>query len=247
MNTEENKPVEPAPAKPVTPVISDDTEVSDAIDFLKENGVAIVVGAAIAVAAFVGYSAWQSSKEAKQEAASTMLANSSTAPQFQEIINTYGDTKAAPLAQLSLAAAYFDQGQYDLAKQAFNQFETTYAAHEMLPLAVLGNAQVLEALGSNDEALTAYGDFLARFPTHYQLPSATFGKARVLEAMSKFDEARAVYEDFIAANPESRWVARAETGLDFVNKQQRALLNPAPAPAPAVNVAPIAPVEAAQP
>jgi len=241
MNTEENKPIEAIPMKPIRPVINDDDgEVSDAIEFLKENGVAIVVGAVIAVAAFVGYNAWQNSKVAKEETASTMLANSQTAPQFQEIINNYGETKAAPMAQLSLASSYFDQGQYDLAGQTFKQFETAYPTHELLPIAVLGNAQVLESLGNTSEALTAYEGFLSRYPEHYQVPSATFGKARVLEIMGRFDDARAVYEDFIAGHPESRWIARAETGLDFVNKQQRAALNPTPAPS--VNLAPLGPL-----
>jgi predicted negative regulator of RcsB-dependent stress response len=245
MNTEENKPIEAIPTKPISPVITDDTEVSDAIEFLKENGVAIVVGAVIAVAAFVGYSAWQNSKVAQEETALTMLANSQTAPQFQEIINNYGETKAAPLAQLSLAASYFDQGQYDLAGQTFKQFETTYPDHELLPVAILGNAQVLESIGNGAEALTAYDGFITRYPEHYQIPTATFGKARVMEIMGRFDDARAVYEDFIANHPESRWIARAETGLDFVNKQQRAALNPTPAPT--VNVAPIVPVEPVAP
>lgn len=245
MNTEENKPIEATPAKPVSPIITDEGDVSNAIEFLKENGVAIVVGAVIAVAAFVGFSAWKNSKVAQEETAATMLANSQTAPQFQEIINNYGETKAAPMAQLSLAASYFDQGQYDLAGQTFKQFESTYPNHELIPLAVLGHAQVLEAMGSGADALAAYDGYLSRFPEHYQIPSATFGKARILEGMGKYDEARAVYEDFIAANPESRWIARAETGLDFVNKQQRAAMNPTPAPK--VNLAPLAPVAPIEP
>lgn len=230
MNTEENKPVAPAPAKPVSPILPDDVEVEDAIDFLKENGVAIVIGVALVVAGFVGYTAWKSSKAAREEAASSMLANAQSVPQLQEIVNSYSDTKAAPMAYLSLASAYYDQGQYDLARQTFNQFQTTYPDHSMAAVADLGIAQVLDAVGNTTEALAAYDAFLAKHPGHYQAPSATFGKARVLESMGRFDEARTVYEDFIAAHPDSRWISRAETGLDFVNKQQRAATgNPQPA------------------
>ncbi len=240
MKNEEQAPVEETPVKPAPATLAaDDSDVENALDFLKENGVAIVVGAAMVVAAFVGYSAWQSSKETREQTASSMLANAQSAPQLQEIVANYGDTKAGPMAKLSLAAAYFDQGQYDLARQTFQQFETDHANHPMVAIAVLGNAQVLEAVGNTPEALAAYDQFIGRFPTHFQLPSATFGKARVLESMGRFDDARAVYEDFIAANPESRWISRAETGLEFVGKQQRAQ-GSTPAPA-TTTLAPIAP------
>jgi len=244
MNTESNQEEIPA-GKTAKEQILEQHEVPEVLDFLKENGVAIVVGAAIAVGAFVGYSVWNNSKETQQSTASTMLANSQTIPQFQEIINNYGDTLAAPMATLSLAAAYYDQGQYDLARHTFIQFQTTYADHDMLPVADLGVAQSYEAAGGYSEASAGYDSFLARYPKHYLAPSAVFGKARILESQGKFEEARAIYEDFIAANPESRWTGRAETGLEFVKKQQRAAAMPK---APAVTVAPVeeisAPVEA---
>lgn len=242
MNTDSKQPEEPTPAgKTAKEQILEQHEVPEVLEFLKENGVAIVVGAAIAVGAFVGYSVWQNGKATKQVTASTMLANSQTVPQFQEIINNYSDTLAAPMATLSLAAAYYDQGQYDLARHTFIQFQTTYPDHDMLPVADLGVAQSQEAAGSLNEAISGYEAFLNRHPKHYLAPSATFGKARALEVQGRFDEARAVYEDFIAAHPDSRWTGRAETGLEFVKKQQRAEAMPKTS---AVTVAPVEEVSA---
>jgi len=235
MNTESNQEEIPA-GKTAKEQILEQHEVPEVLDFLKENGVAIVVGAAIAVGAFVGYSVWKNNKETQQTTASTMLANSQTIPQFQEIINNYGNTLAAPMATLSLAAAYYDQGQYDLARHTFIQFQTTYADHDMLPVADLGVAQSFEAAGSFADAIAGYDSFLTRYPNHYLAPSAVFGKARILESQGRFDESRAVYEDFIAANPESRWTGRAETGLEFVKKQQRAAAMPK---APEAAVSPV--------
>ena len=223
MNTEKQEIPESAEAPVKSPQI-DLNEVPEVLDFLKENGVAIVIGVVIAVAAFVGYSVWQSGKVAKVDTASSLLATSQSAQQFQEIVANYGDTPVAPLAYLSLAGAYYDQGQYDLARHTFIQFQQLFPKHEMLPSAELGVAQSLEASGSLAEALSGYDAYLVRHADHFMAPSAIFGKARVLEAMGRFDDARVVYEDFIAANPESRWVARAETGLEFVGKQQRAAL-----------------------
>lgn len=221
MNTE-SSPAEEHVGKTAAQQQLEQHEVPEVLTFLKENGVAIVVGAAIAVGGFVGYSVWKNGKATRQVTAATMLANSQTAPQFQEIINNYSDTKAAPMAYLSLASAYYDQGQYDLARHTFIQFQTTYPQHDLLPLADLGVAQTLEAAGSLQDALAGYEAFATRYPDHYLVASAIFGKARVLEALGQFDAARAVYEDYIAANPESRWSARAETGLEFLKKEERA-------------------------
>lgn len=227
MNTE-NNPAEQAPAKPAIPTSLEQYEVPEVMDFLKENGIAIVVGVLVAVAGFVGYSIWKNAKSAKLDAASALLTTSQTIPQFQEIIANYPETPAAPLAMLSLAAAQYDQAQYDLALSTFEQFAAQHAAHDMLPVARLGIAQSKEALARYDEALAAYDDFLKTFPESYMAPNATFGKARVLEATGKFEEAKAVYEAFIAANPDSPWTGRAETGLRFAGKEERASKAPAP-------------------
>jgi len=220
MNTPSNEQ-EPQVAKPLATAPVEQIEVPEVLDFLRENGVAIVIGVVVAVAAFVGFTVWQNTKEAGIETASSLLANAQSAPQFQEIINNYGDTPAAPMAYLSLAGAYFDQGQYEMARQTFVEFQGKFADHDMAPTAELGIAQSLESLGNQAEALTAYDAFIAKHADHYMVPTAVFGKARVLEAMSRFADARAVYEDFIASYPESRWVSRAEAGIEFVKKQER--------------------------
>jgi outer membrane protein assembly factor BamD (BamD/ComL family) len=152
-------------------------------------------------------------------------------PQFQEVIANYADTPSAPLAQLSLASAYYDQSQFELARDTFAQFGEKFANHPMAQVAELGVAQSLEALERYDEAISAYDSFLSKNAGHFMVPTAVFGKARVLESHQKFAEAKSVYELFIAENPESEWLNRAETGLDFVKKQERAAAVPAAAPA----------------
>lgn len=216
----------PVPLTTSRPADIDLADESGIPDFIKDNAIAIVVGVLVAVVAFVGYTIWKNSQKAKVEAASALLSNSQTAPQFQEIIANYPDTPSAPLAQLSLASSYYDQNQFDLALGTFKEFGTLHANHSMAPVAELGVAQSLEALSRFDEALAAYDQFLNKHAGHYLFPSATFGKARVFEAQQKFADAKAVYEAFIAANPESSWLNRAETGLDFVGKQERAAQTP---------------------
>lgn len=197
-------------------------EVPEVLDFIKENGVAIVVGVLVAVIGFAGYTIWRNSQAAEIEAAASLFASAQTAPQFQEIIANYPETPAAALAQLSLGAAYYDQMDYALARDAFEQFAAANPEHLMAPNARLGAAQALEAQSQFDAALTAYDSFIAAYQSHYLASSATFGKARALEAMGRYDEAIAVYQAFIDANPGRDWVSRAETAIDFVSKKQRA-------------------------
>ena len=226
MNNETSNTPEAAPVKTAKQLQLEQHEVPEVLDFLKENAIAIVVGVLIAAVAFVGYSAWKNSRAAKVDTASALLANSSTVPQFQEIIANYGETPAAPLAQLSLASAYYDQAQYELARDGFQQFIAANPEHTMAAVAELGVAQSLEALAQYDAALAGYDAFLVKHADNYLAASATFGKARVLEAQQKYAEAKTLYEEFIAANPESRWLGRAETGLEFVKKQERAAQTP---------------------
>lgn len=222
MNTE-NKSEEKVPVEiPVSAPITSEP-LPEALEFLKENAVAIVVGVLIAVVGFVGYIIWQNAGKAEADAAAALLFNSQTAQQYQEVVNNYPETPAAPLAMLSLAAAYFDQGQYDLALATFDGFASKYPSHDMLAVARLGSAQAKESLGRNDEALAAYEEFLKSYPEHFMIPNATFGKARVLEASGKYDEAKAVYEAFMAANPDSMWTGRAESGLRFTGKTERSV------------------------
>lgn len=226
MNNETPESTEATEAKTDKQLQLEQHEVPELMAFLKENGIAIVIGVLVAVVAFVGYSAWKNSRQAKIDTASTLLATSQSIQQFQEIVANYAGTPAAPMAQLSLAAAHYDQGAFESARAAFAQFKADYPGHGMSAVADLGVAQSLEALGQFDEALAAYDAFLSAHPDHYQASAATFGRARVFEAQQKFAEAEKVYEDFIAANPDSRWTGRAEAGLDFVQKQARASSTP---------------------
>jgi predicted negative regulator of RcsB-dependent stress response len=201
-------------------------EVPEVLDFIKENGVAIVVGVLVAVIGFAGYTIWRNSQAAQIEAAAALFANAQTVPQFQEVLANYPDTPSASLAQLSLGAAYFDQADYPSARAAFEQFASAYPDHLMVPNARLGIAQSLEAQAQFAEALSAYDSFLAANAGHYLVAPAIFGKARVLEEMGRYDEAIAVYDDFISSNPGGDWALRAETGRDFASKRQRAGSNP---------------------
>lgn len=207
-------------------------EVPEVLEFLRQNGISLLVGVGLAVAVFLGVSAYRNYKKSAASTAFDLLFRSQTPDQFQQILTQYGSTPAAPLAQLAMASAQFDQGQYELAGHLFMQFQAKYPDHPFTLQAVLGQAQCKEAAGQLEEALAAYEQFAASHPDHYLQPVALFGKARTLEQMGRFAESRAVYEDFIAlGKTNSPWTARAEAALLYVDKEARAAQLPQPAAA----------------
>lgn len=227
MTTEQTPQTTPAPAAPhphnplLDPALTT-REVPEVLDFMRENGMSILIGVGLAVIIFLGFSVYRNYRKSQEITAQSMLFNSRAAEQFQEVMDKYPKTSSAPLAHLALAGQYFDEGQYELAQHVFGQFLQRFPEHSLKPDAVLGNVLCLEALGRFDEALEGYDRFVKDHPTHYRAALAQFGKGRCLEQLGRLEESKAVYEDFLVNHPDERWTARAETSIQFVEKEIRA-------------------------
>lgn len=212
-------------------------EVPEVLDFLRDNGTAMLIGLSLAVVAFLGWSVYRTYRSSQERTASNLLFNSRAAEQFQQVIDQYPKTSAAPLAHLTLASIYYDESQFEMAQHVFAQFLQKFPGHEMVAAAQLGNVQCQEALNQLEEAADGYARFAQEHPGHYLAPNAIFGRARCLEQLGRLDEAKAAYEDFIVAHPEDRWSARAESAIGFIEKELRARRQ---APAGAALAAPAA-------
>lgn len=228
MTTEEKKNEEtPAPAQiPVADRIKDEElrqhEVPEVLTFLRDNGLAILIGVAVAVALFVGVSVYRNYKKTAAEQASVALFQAQTPDQVQKVLDDYSATPIAPVAALSLASDYFNAGQFELAEHHFAQFLSRYPDNSLAVVAELGQAQCKEATGRLDEALEGFKKLRSGNESHYLAPLALFGEARTLEQLKRFDEAKSLYEDFIAANPTNQWLNRAEASLLYVDMAKRA-------------------------
>jgi predicted negative regulator of RcsB-dependent stress response len=214
--TQEPQETPPQPAAAAQP------ELQKLIEFVRGQGQSVLIGLGLAVAVFLGVGAYRNYRHSTELRASQMLMGARNVEQLQQVVSQYSSTPSAPVAMLSLAAQYFDGGQYDLAQFTYTQFEQKYPKHPMVKAAELGKAQCLEAAGQVEQAAGAFDEFVKNNPEHFLTSLARLGKARCLNQLGKYAEAKAAYEDFIAANPESGWTPLAETGLLFVEKEMRA-------------------------
>lgn len=248
----------PAPAahNPLKDKSLEIKEVPEVLDFLRDNGISILVGAGIAAVLFLGWSLYRNYTTSQQQSAMNTLFNAQAPDQIQQVVNQFPKTPAAPLAQLILAGQAFDQGQFEMAQNLFAQFIEKHPRHELRDSAEFGVIQCMEATGRHAEALDAYMRFAESHPGHYLEPAARFGVARSMELLGRLDEAKSAYESFIAAHDaEDRWRGRAESALAFLEKEIRArargeapmtLESPAPAFSfPALQGAPVFPTPAA--
>lgn len=201
----------------------------EARDFLERNGRSLLVGVAAAAVLYVGLSAYRNYTESSARTAESMLFASQSAESLQQVVDQYGRTPMAPLAQITLASSKYDAGDYQAAEDLYAAFASKYPTHTFRTQAEFNRAVCQEASGRLEDALTTYVAFSSKDKTSYLYPEAVFGRARCLEQLGRFPEAKAVYEDFIAANPTNAWGDRASASLLYVEKAQRAGALPKPA------------------
>lgn len=187
--------------------------------FTNKLVIAVVVAAVVCVAITLGI-IFKKNRDAAQ--ASRMLAVAQTTNQFEQVVQLYPDSAAAPVALLSIASMQFSAGAYDEALLRYIEFGDKYPKHDMLAVAELGRAMCAEAKGEIDKALMEFAAFLAGHADHYLTPQALFGKARCLQMTGKVSEAKIIYEDFLANHPDSKWSQQAEAAMQSLSRQMRA-------------------------
>lgn len=150
------------------------------------------------------------------------LSKAQSVSDFEGVINEFGKSAVAPLAQLSLAKLNYDNGDYELALSQYDRFLEQWPKHEMKETADLGRIFCIEARGSKEafqEAVAAFAAFAAANPEDNLTPQALFGQARCLEQLGDLEQARTIYENFITANPLNLWSIRGEELLSSVQRR----------------------------
>lgn len=197
-------------------------EYPEFISFFAKHGRSIVVGAILVLAMAAAVNFYKSNRRSSVDTAAVMLANSKSVEDLEKLTAEYRGTPSAPLAYMSLAKAYFNAGDYDMALNKYLEFQKSFPKHELNVSVELNRIACLEARGQAQDALAAYEEFIKANPDHFLKAEALFGKARCFEAAGDLVRARSVYEDYLVENPRGLWFSRAEEALDAVEKKIKA-------------------------
>ncbi len=184
----DGKPIAPTPANLPE-------ELVPVYEWFQENGKTLVIEILVAIAIIAAILSFKDYRQNQRDLASAALLQGSDVVSLEELNGKYGNSKSGALIRLQLAQAYYEEGKYENALEAYKEFadDNKVLASE----ARLGYAASLEALKRFDEAITAYGEVSddAKSPAYV---AAQSGIVRSLAANGKKDEAEKKIETLIA-------------------------------------------------
>ncbi len=189
----------------------------------KHAGTALTTVLVIAVAAVALWTVVQRRSHQTVEA-QQLLASARSSSQFEDIVERFPRSEAAPLAKLSLAKIHFDMGHYRDAMDTYDAFLDKWEEHPLASTAVLGKLFSLEALGAPEqieEAEAGFRAFAENNPGHYLYPQARLGEARCKQHLGMLEEARSIYQNFLATHPDNPWEMQIEERLMDLERKIR--------------------------
>jgi predicted negative regulator of RcsB-dependent stress response len=198
---------------------------------------------AVAVVLFLGglgYAGYELYTARRAAAATALLANAKSAPDFRQVIDKFPGSEPAASAHLLLAAQLRAEKKFAEANTTLHQFIDHFPKHELITTAWMGVAANLYSLGKNDEALSTYQRLATEYPQSFNAPLALLAQIPFLKAKDRLPEVRKICETVLTQYRDS---AVANEAI------QELMSLPRPTPAAAPNPAPLteAPIPMARP
>jgi predicted negative regulator of RcsB-dependent stress response len=150
-------------------------------DIVQQHASTAITTILIIAVGIVGTWTVRQRMDQRKQEASILLASAQTTTQFEDILNRFPKSNAAPLAQLSLAKLHYDMGRYNEAMAQYDAFLATWKNHPLASTAQLGRIFVLEATSTPEtlpQAKEAFRAFAESHTGHYLYPQARLGEAR---------------------------------------------------------------------
>ncbi len=212
--------------------------------WLRQNGIFLVAGVALGLAALFGWNQWNRYQERKAEEASAFyetFLQSVRARQLEQaeagmatLAAEFGRSPYADQGRLAMARLYLDQGKADKAAEYLQQVADTATSEEFRNIARLRLARVLVFQEKYDGALKALSGPGSRAfaPAFHDI------RGDVYYAMGKQAEARSEYEQALNSEVSGQVIDRTyvQAKLDDLGGASAALAPagqpPATAPAP---------------
>jgi len=186
--------------------------------FEKNRQMVIMVSAAVIIVATV-FIFWFYKRNATEEAASTALAQGKTVADWEKVVSTYPDSKAAPRALLLAADDFFSQGKFKESQAEYEQFLQRYPHDDFAASAQFGIAANLEAQKDYPKAVSAYEGLLSNYQNSIHNGEANIALARCAEAQGDLQKAKQILENFMASAGGSQWGREAATRLAVLNRK----------------------------
>jgi predicted negative regulator of RcsB-dependent stress response len=178
---------------------TDDEKVEELKGWVKENGLSVAAGIALAVAGLFGWEYWKghqvtTSAEASAIAATVAKVDAATlntaVPNVETLQKNFASTPYAASASLKLAQQYAEKGNYEQAATELRWVADNGKEDALKPVARLRLGRVLLAMGKADEALNVANQ---TYPAAYQSLVEEL-KGDVFASQQKIAEARAAYD-----------------------------------------------------
>jgi predicted negative regulator of RcsB-dependent stress response len=194
------------------------SEVVEVLNFFKKYGKMIGYGISALVIIFAISTVAKNKRHQANAEAGQLLMTASSEDAFQQIIDKYAQTSAAPSALLALARSAYNKGEYEIAQAAYNDFLKKYSSHDMAAIAAYGQAACLEAQNNLEAAATEYQKTADEYPESFIVPMALLNQGNVLVQLGKNDEAISAFENTLIADPSGTWRAQAQNKLASLRK-----------------------------
>lgn len=129
---------------------------------------------------------------------------------LRDVADQYSGTLGAARALYYLGDAYYKNGQYDLARDRYEEYLRKHPQANFAPNAQDGLGYVAESQEKYDEAIEHYKKLVERYGDSYVAQHAWYNIARCFEERGDWANAVDAYEKQLSLYPESAWSAQAE-------------------------------------
>ncbi len=138
---------------------------------------------------------------------------SERAAALRKVASDFGSAPAARIALFEAANTLYENGRYDDALKAFEEFLKKYPNHALSPAAMEAVGYCYESLGKWKEAIGAYQRLIQSRPGSPEAARANYRLAACFEKTGEKDKAVAAYKKVVELLPKTLWAEYSEARL----------------------------------
>ncbi len=137
-------------------------------------------------------------------------------PDFEYVIETHQNTKAAYESEYFLGHIYFIKGDFEKSLEYFEKASSGKKNFYITILSLVGKGTCLEELGKYNEAISLYEMMIKKYKDSYLVPYLEYSIAQIFEKQKKFEAAQERYTKLIEKYGWSSWSQFADKKLILI-------------------------------